>query len=157
MKISRVGNSNSYYLQQKASQPTDSFTAGDLNENIDDEDKGYDKVPDQFAGMSFNDLMNCGKDTKNQIPVVNQIVSSRNPEDRELYTTFFTDREITCNHADGRRAWKVEIKDTQQDAKVKEFFEKYEPDNERVKEYYSGDNMGMAAVNNFWLDLFNKG
>lgn len=84
-------------------------------------------------------------------------MSSRNPEDGEIYRAFFTDERIICNYGDGRRAWEIEIEDTQQAEKVKEYFGQFKPDDDWVKEYYSGDKMRMAVVQHFWLDLFEKG
>lgn len=55
------------------------------------------------------------------------------------------------------RVLKIDIEDAQQAEKVKEFFEKHEPNHKWFREYYSGADMGMAAVKNFWLDLFEKG
>ena len=157
MNISRVESENPYiYNRQAVSQSTDLFTVGTQNEIVDVGDNEDGKVPDKYAGMSFAELMNCSELKKNQIPVVNQIVSARNPEDGKIYRVFFTDREIICNHAEGRRAWQIELKDVQQTAKVKDFFEKYEADNKWFKEYYSGSNMEMATVESFWLDMFSN-
>lgn len=109
-----------------------------------------------FANMSFEDIMNSGYG-RNAIPTVNQIVSSSNAIDEEIYLTYFTDDRITCNYADGRKAWEIEIKDEQRLQKVKEFFDNYTPDENWVNtEYYSGNNMGMAVQKSFWLDLFHN-
>lgn len=127
---------------------------GDLEETIEEKNRVPGEEPDYFAGMSFKELVNSGRGRK--IPVVNQIVTSRNPEDGELYRAFFTDQSIECHYGDGRRAWKIEMEDAQQAEKVKEYFGQFKPDRDLVKEYYSGDKMKMAVVQSFWLDLFGS-
>lgn len=44
------------------------------------------EVPEEFAGMSFWDLINSGKG--NAIPTVDKIVNAKNPEDGKIYLTF---------------------------------------------------------------------
>lgn len=91
------------------------------------------EVPEEFAGMSFMDLINSGR-CNNPIPTVNQIVSAKNPED-------------------GQRAWELNL--TQEQAEgVSKFFEGYEPDRREVKEYYSDEKLGIVSLKNFWLDMF---
>ena len=115
-----------------------------------------DKAPEKFANMSFEDILSSGYG-RNAIPTVNQIVSSRNVIDEEIYLTYFTDDRITCNYADGRIAWEIEINDEQQLEKVKAFFDAYTPEENWVNtEYYSGNDMSMAVQKSFWLDLFNN-
>lgn len=110
----------------------------------------------QNVGISFSDLMNS-QYARNKIPTINQIISSKSPVDGELYRVYFTNDRISCNHADGKRAWEVEINDEQQAEMIKEFFEGYTPnDNWTNNEYYSGDNIGMAVLKTFWLDLFKQ-
>lgn len=159
MSINRVENVNSsIYNTQAGALPTEGSSKEDFVELLQSgQEEGYDKATGSSAGMSFDDVMkliNSGAGRK--IPVVNQIVSARNPEDGELYRAFFTDREIICHRGDGKRAWEIEIPDAQQAEKVKEFFAKYEPDRDLFREYYSGDKMKMAVVERFWLDLLEK-
>ena len=159
MSVTGVGSSKTAYYQETVSRADvgqEPFSVEDLDIKADEKDQRHEEVPDKFAGTTFHDLINSGKGRKNQIPVVNQIVSSRNPEDGEIYRAFFTDKSIICNYGDGRRAWEIDIEDAQQGNKVKEFFAKREPDNDCFKEFYSGDNLGMAVVKKFWLDLFKN-
>lgn len=118
--------------------------------------KEQEEVPSAYMGLSFTDIFYSGKFKLNQIPVVNQIVSAKNPEDGEIYLTYFTDNKITCLHAgtDGKKAWEVEVNEEQQQ-KVKDFFKEFTP-YKWAKELYSGDDMAMATVKNFWLELFEK-
>lgn len=113
-----------------------------------------EEVPDASGGLSFADIFYSGRFKLNQIPVVNQIVSSKNPEDGKIYRAYFMDDEIICHDADGKTAWEVEVNEDQQQ-KVKDFFKEFTP-YKWAKELYSGDNMGMATVKNFWLDLFEE-
>lgn len=160
MSINRVENANSsMYHTQAGKLPTEDSPKEEFVELIqsDQEEEKRGKVRDPFAGMSFDDVMSMADSgAGRKIPVVNQIVSARNPEDGEIYRAFFTDQKIICNRGDGRRAWEIEIPDARQAEKVEEFFEKYEPDRDLFKEYYSGDKMGMAVVESFWKDLFER-
>lgn len=108
--------------------------------------------PKAFTGMSFADLFANPSLKANQIPVVNQIVSSKNPNDGEIYLTYFTDRKITCCHVDGTKEWDLNF-DEEQYEKVRDFFKDSKP-YEWAKEIYSGDDMQMASVKEYWLELF---
>lgn len=152
-------NSNSREYCRKAASGTkveDSFSVEIQEEPEKTLQKEQEEVPDAFKGLSFEDIFYSGKFKVNPIPVVNQIVSAKNPEDGKIYRTFFTDDKITCYHAgtDGKIAWEVEVKEDQQQ-KVKDFFKEFTP-YKWAKELYSGDNMAMATVKNFWLELFEK-
>ena len=158
MSVTGIRNSNMTYYQGSVSRTAEQqecFTVEKPDEIMEAGRRENGEVPDRFAGMSFEQLMSSGMG-RNRIPVVNQIVSSRNPEDGEIYRVYFTDERITCNHGDGRRAWEIEIEDAQQTQKVKEYFEQYQPDRDWVREYYSGDKMSMAVKQRFWSDLFEK-
>lgn len=158
MGITGVKNDNNGYYQEpikKTDAEQNVFALEEPKENIDKSQERCGEVPEKFAGMSFKDLMENSEIKKNQIPVVNQIVSSKNPEDGKIYLTYFTDDKITCNHADGRKAWEVAINSTEQAEKVKDFFKGYSP-YEWAKELYSGDNMGMVTLESFWLELFDE-
>ena len=156
MSVTGISNNNMGYCKETAAKAIvkqEAFSLQEPMEHMEESQKMPGAVPEQFTGMSLLDLLNSSEGKKNQIPVVNQIVSSKNPEDGEIYLTFFTDDKITCNHADGRKAWEVAIDSTEQAEKVKGFFEKYTP-YKWAKELYSGDDMGMTAVKSFWLELF---
>lgn len=107
-------------------------------------------------GTSFIDLMGSDAWKKNSIPTVNQIVSAKNPEDGEIYLTYFTDEKISCHDATGKKVWELEIANQEQADMVKAFFEKYEPDREQVQEYYSDEAMGIAASRDFWVNQFHE-
>lgn len=156
MEIIGVRNNNDY---QEPIKKTDAkqnvFALEESEESIDKSQERCGEVPEKFVGMSFMDLMGNSEIKKNQIPVVNQIVSSKNPEDGEIYLTYFTDEKILCNHADGRKAWEISINCAEQSEKIQDFFKGYSP-YEWAKELYSGDNMGMVTLKNFWLELFDE-
>ena len=162
MSVTGVKNGSTAYYQgsipekatgQECFMPIGNEPDG-FGENMEEKSRVPGEVSDIFAGMSFEELLNSGRCRK--IPVVNQIVTSRNPEDGQLYRAFFTDKSIECHYGDGRRAWEIEIEDAQQAEKVKEYFGQFKPDRDLVKEYYSGDKMKMAVVQRFWLDLFES-
>lgn len=48
----------------------------------------------------------------------------------------------------------MEISPDQAD-KVKDFFAQYTP-SKWAKEYYSGEELGQATMENFWRELFEK-
>lgn len=158
MSVTSVnGNSGSveYYknaISDTKAEASFSIRMQEEPEKCSKEEQG--KVPSAFGGMSFEDLF-CNSELKrNQIPVVNQIVSSKNPEDGKIYLTCFTDNKITCCHVGGKIAWELEVSEEQQQ-KVKDYFKEFTP-YKWAKELYSGDNLAMATVKNFWLELFEK-
>lgn len=161
MSVTSVKNENMVCYQGEKSRVNveqTSFTLGEADEAMVNTQKSPSEVTDKFAGMSskdFLDLLNNDSFKKYKIPVVNQIVSSRNPADGEIYVMFFTDDKITCNKADGGAAWEIDVDNAEQAEKVKDFFKGYTPYS-WAKEIYSGDNMGMVACKDFWLDLFHK-
>lgn len=158
MPIAAVGNNGQSYCQEsvgKMDAEKKSFSLEESKETDEKIQKRHGDVPDEFAGMSLKDILESGEFKKNQIPVVNQIVSSKNPEDGEIYLTFFTDEKITCNHADGRKAWEININGIEQVEKVKDFFEKY-TSYEWASELYSGEDMGMVTLKSFWMELFDE-
>ncbi len=155
--VNSNNNSMEYYKNAiSGTKVEDSFSIEIQEEPEKMLQKEQEEVPDAFRGLSFEDIFYSGKFKANPIPVVNQIVSAKNPEDGKIYLTFFTDNKITCYHAgtDGKIAWEVEVKEDQQQ-KVKDFFKEFTP-YKWAKELYSGDNMAMATVKKFWLELFEK-
>jgi len=160
MSVTSVNsNSNSvgYYKDATSSTKVEEpFSIGIQEEPDKTLQKEQEEVPGAFRGLSFADIFYSGKFKLNQIPVVNQIVSSKNTEDGKIYLTYFTDNKITCLHAGtgGKIAWEVEVNEEQQQ-KVKDFFKGFTP-YKWAKELYSGDNMAMVTVKNFWLELFEK-
>lgn len=158
MSVTGVNNNSNgvdYYKNTTSKAKTEeSFSLGIQEKPEETCPKEQGEVPSVFCGMSFADLFCSSEIKRNQIPVVNQIVSSRNPEDGEIYLTCFTDNKITCCHTGGKIAWEVEVNEDQQ-RQVKDYFKEFTP-YKWAKELYSGDNMGMAAVKNFWLKLFEN-
>ncbi len=155
--VNSNSNSAEYYRNTASSTKTEeTFSIGIHEEPEKALQKEQEEVPSSYMGLSFKDIFYSGKFKLNQIPVVNQIVSAKNPEDGKIYLTYFTDNKITCFHAgtDGKKAWEVEVNEEQQQ-KVKDFFKEFTP-YKWAKELYSGDDMAMATVKNFWLELFEK-
>ena len=107
------------------------------------------EVPEEFAGMSFWDLINSGKG--NAIPTVDKIVNAKNPEDGKIYLTFFTEDKISCYEPGGEKVWELEISNGEQRSLVKDFFENYTPDRSYVKEYYSDESLGRVSSKEFWI------
>ena len=112
------------------------------------------EVPEEFAGMSFWDLINSGKGYA--IPTVNKIVNAKNPDDGKIYLTFFTEDRITCYEPGGEKTWELEISNEEQVGKIKKFFENYTPDRTYVKEYYSNESLGIVASKDFWERYFER-
>ena len=110
------------------------------------------EVPEEFAGMSFWDLINSGKG--NAIPTVDKIVNAKNPEDGKIYLTFFTEDKISCYEPGGEKTWELEISNEEQGGKIKKFFENYMPDRAHVQEYYSNAALGIVSSKEFWLRFF---
>ena len=113
------------------------------------------EVPEEFAGMSFLDLINSGKG--NAIPTVDKIVNAKNPEDGKIYLTFFTEDKISCYEPGGEKTWELDISNEEQGGKIKKFFENYMPDRAHVQEYYSDADLGIVSSKEFWLELFEDG
>ncbi len=113
-----------------------------------DEEYQITTVPEEFAGMSFWDLINSGKGKA--IPTVNKIVNAKNPDDGKIYLTFFTEDRITCYEPGGEKTWELEISNEEKVGKIKKFFENYTPDRTYVKEYYSNESLGIVASKDFW-------
>ena len=107
------------------------------------------EVPEEFAGMSFWDLINSGKG--NAIPTVDKIVNAKNPEDGKIYLTFFAKDKISCCEPGGEKVWEQEISNGEQRSLIKEFFENYAPDRSYVKEYYSDESLGRVSSKEFWI------
>ena len=155
--VSSNCNGVEYYKSTALKTKTEESFSSEIQEKPEETlQTEYEEVSGASGGLSFADIFYSGRFKLNQIPVVNQIVSSKNPEDGKIYLTYFTDDKITCLHpgTGGKVAWEVEVNEDQQQ-KVKDFFKEFTP-YKWAKELYSGDNMGMATVKNFWLELFEK-
>ena len=159
MSVTSVNSNNNsveYYKDAAFSTKSeDPFSIGMQEEPEEMLQKEQEEVPSASKGLSFKDIFYSGRFKLNPIPVVNQIVSARNPEDGKIYRTYFTDNDIVCHDADGKMAWEVKVNEDQQQ-KVKDFFKNFTP-YKWAKELYSGENMGMATLKSFWLNLFNQG
>lgn len=113
---------------------------------------GSERPESRYAGYSLMDLFNSGM-ARQQIPVVNQIVTAKNPVDGKIYVTCFTDNRISCNDATGKRIWDMELGEGEKDI-VSDFFSNYKPTRDIVKEYYSDPRMGAVSSKDFWMSLF---
>lgn len=129
------------------------FSLDGIAEDVGEELQSDEEI-NRLPGNTFAEVMMYAEKYGNKIPVVNQIVSAKNPKDGAIYLTFFTDNEITCDDATGRRVWELTIDNEQQAEKVKNYFENFKPDREFVREYYSDKNMGIVSSRDFWLELF---
>lgn len=72
-----------------------------------------------YGSGSFVDIMNSSH-KRNQIPLVNQIVSYKDTEDGEIYRAYFTDDKVTSLNAVGQKAWETMINDVSHAQKIKE-------------------------------------
>lgn len=72
-----------------------------------------------YGSGSFVDIMNSSH-KRNQISLVNQIVSYKDIEDGEIYRAYFTDDRVTTHNAVGQKAWETAIKDASYAQKIKE-------------------------------------
>lgn len=158
MSISGVSNdSASYYHSSVSKTDTEqtTFSLDESEEKVQKAESEEKKFPGNTLAELFEALSN-GKVKANSIPVVNQIVSAKNPEDGKIYLTCFTDQKITCIAPDGsgKKVWEMEITPDQAD-KVKDFFAQYTP-SKWAKEYYSGEELGQATMESFWHELLEK-
>ena len=101
---------------------------------------------------SFADIMNSSH-KRNQIPIVNQIVSYKDTEDGEIYRAYFTDDRVTTHNAVGQKAWETAIKDASHAQKIKDSLggiTLYSQDS-AIRESDSSDNgraIGVTTVGN---------
>lgn len=157
MSISGVSNESvNYYHSSVTKTGTEqaTFSLDESEEKVQEAESEEKKFPGSTLSELF-EALSSGKVKANSIPVVNQIVSAKNPEDGKIYLTFFTDQKITCIAPDsGREVWEMEVTDDQAD-KVKDFFDQYIP-SKWAKEYYSGEELGQATMESFWRELFRK-
>ncbi len=130
------------------------FFEEDLEDLLQELD-AYKKEPKDLQSMSFWELMNSGAG-REQINVVDRIVSARNSEDQRIYVTFFTRESILCRNADGTTAWELMPAGTGWTERVEEIFAGFKPDRDIVKEYYSDAALGFVASKNFWLELLGE-
>ena len=113
-----------------------------------------------LSEMSLEDwlqnMIQSGKVSK--IPVVNQIITAKNPEDGNYYEVLFTDDKVWCETVLGKRVWELDMTDGDRE-KVKDYFKEFKPVPWAEELYYDRDNgmrMGMAAVKDFWIELLKK-
>lgn len=110
-----------------------------------------DEIPGTFAEIM--EWINSGKG--NAITTVNKIVSAHNPEDGQIYRTFFSDREITCCNGEGTTVWTIELSEKQRDI-VEGYFKDYKPDYGISCDFYSDEALGTVSSKEFWLGLFDE-
>lgn len=72
-----------------------------------------------YGSGLFADIMNSSH-KRNQIPLVNQIVSYKDTEDGEIYRAYFTDDKVTSQNAVGQPAWETAIYDASHAQQIKE-------------------------------------
>ena len=157
MSLAGVNNNSSisyYHYETSDTKAEAAFSLEIQEESEETSQKEQGKVPSSFLEMSFADIFYNSEIKRNQIPVVNQIVSSKNPETGEIYRTYFTDNKILCYDAGGKTEWEIGVNEDQQQ-KVKDYFKEL-TSCKWAKELYSGSNMAMASVKDFWLKLFEK-
>jgi len=105
-----------------------------------------------YGSGSFADIMNSYH-KRNQIQLVNQIVSYKDTEDGEIYRAYFTDDKVTSHNAVGQKAWETAIKDASHIQKIKESLggiTLYSQDS-AIRESDSSDNgraIGVTTVGN---------
>lgn len=112
------------------------------------------QAPDKYKDMSAYEILAMKGEYGNPIPTVNQVVTAKNPEDGQIYLTYFTDGKITCEDGNGKKVWDMEISESQHD-KVEAYFQNYESW-DYADEIYSGDEMGKASVKDFWISMFSQ-
>ena len=159
MSISGVSNEGVSYYHSSVSKADTEKTTFSLNES-EEKEQEIESKEKKFPGKTFAELfeaLSSGKVKANSIPVVNQMVSAKNPEDGKIYLTCFTDQKITCIVPDGsgRKVWEMDITSSDQADKVKDFFSQYSP-SKWAKEYYTGGELGQATMESFWRNLFGK-
>ena len=105
-----------------------------------------------YGSGSFTDIMNSSH-KRNQIPLVNQIVSYKDTKDSEIYRAYFTNDKVTSHNAVGQKAWETAINDASHAQQIKESLggiTLYSRDN-AVRESTSSDNgkaIGVTTVGN---------
>ena len=112
-----------------------------------------------YGSGSFADIMNSSH-KRNQIPLVNQIVSYKDIEDGEIYRAYFTDDRVTTHNAVGQKAWETAIKDASHAQKIKESLggiTLYSQDNSTGKKALSSIGFPNGeSISIFEVDDFSK-
>ena len=164
MRTENAGNTNNYMNYQSKAVKTgeeQQFSPLEVREEVVEESPGQSReMMSMLSEMSLDDwlqnMIQCGK--ANKIPVVNQIVTAKNPEDGNYYRTYFADDKISCEDALGKKVWELDIS-AEDGEKVKDYFKEFKPYPSARELYFDLDNgmrMGMAAVKDFWIELFKK-
>lgn len=156
MSVSAINSNTNIEYYQEVEKKEEINVPFSLQESVENSEEKVVEAQKR-KDMKFEDVMNLIKSGKGrQIPVVNQIVSSKSEEDGEIYRNFFTDNRITCQSAVGKTIWEVRIENKEQRETIAEFFKNYKPNNEYFKEYYSGEEFKKMMSKDFWLELFHK-
>ena len=112
-----------------------------------------------YSSGSFADIMNSNR-KKNNIPLVNQIISYKNTEDNEIYRAYFTNDKVTSHNAVGQKAWETAIKDASHAQKIKESLSGitlYSQDNSTGKKALSSVGFPNGeSISVFEADDFSK-
>lgn len=113
MNIGAVGNyGTETYYTGKASV---GCITNEFKTNVGDQSNDMDFTSDGsigaelYKGMSANDIFALMGEKGNSISTVNQMVTSKSPEDGKIYRTYFSDDKITCTDAEGTKIWDLEI------------------------------------------------
>lgn len=110
-----------------------------------------------YGSGSFTDIMNSSH-KRNNIPLVNQIVSYKDTESNEIYRAYFTDDKVTSHNAVGQTVWETMIRDTSHAQKIKESLggiTLYSQDNSSGKKALSsvgfpnGESISVFEADNF--------
>lgn len=101
-----------------------------------------------YGTGSFADIVNS-RHKRNQIPLVNQIVSYKDMEAGEIYRAYFTDNKVTSHNAVGQMAWQTAIKDASHAQKIKESLE-------GITLYSQEENdMSVSTIGNTYSYIYN--
>ena len=93
MSVNSNSNSVEYYKDTTSGTKIEDTFSMEMQEEPEKMLQKEQELPGTFKGSSFEDIFYSGKFKANPIPVVNQIVSAKNPEDGEIYLTCFTDNQ----------------------------------------------------------------
>lgn len=112
-----------------------------------------------YGSGSFADIMNSSH-KRNNIPLVNQIVSYKDTEDGEIYRAYFTDDKVTSHNVVRQKAWETAIEDASHAQKIKEFLGGiilYSQDNSTGKKALSSVGFpNGVSISVFEADDFSK-
>lgn len=150
--VENYGTETCYTGKASAVSVTNEFQTniGDQSNDMDFTSDGSIGV-ELYKGMSANDIFALMGEKGNSISTVNQMVTSKSPEDGKIYRTYFSDDKVTCTDAEGTKIWDLEITEDQRSI-VNLFFEGHKS-YPWVKEIYSDEDMGIVSSKDYWMEL----